>query len=347
MNFNEETMYQAFLQGDSSMDGAFFVAVKTTGIFCRPTCKARKPLRKNIEFYESAHLAMIHGFRPCKVCVPLAPQPSTPDGISHLIRAISSNPEVKITDQILREKKLEPNRVRRWFKQHHGITFHAYQRMVRINTAFKKIKSGESVTQTAFDAGYESLSGFNDSFKAIFGVAPSNSKHKNIIDLTRIETPLGIMIAGASTDGICLLEFSDRRMLETEFRILGTRLNATLLQGENDHFATLRIQLQEYFAGKRKEFSVPLVLVGSPFQEKVWRALLAIPFGETRSYQAQANAIQNPTAVRAVANANGMNKISIIVPCHRVIGSNGKLIGYGGGLWRKEWLLAHEGKFSG
>lgn len=213
---------------------------------------------------------------------------------------------------------------------------------MRINTAFKKIKNGELVTQTAFDAGYESLSGYNDSFKAIFGTTPTRSKNKIIVDLTRIETPIGAMIAGATPDGICLLEFSDRRMLETEYEILRTRLNAALLQGENDHFAELRIQLQEYFTGQRQAFSVPLLLTGTPFQEKVWWALLQIPFGQTRSYRAQARTIQNPAAVRAVANANGMNKISIIVPCHRVIGSNGSLTGYGGGLWRKEWLLAHE-----
>lgn len=119
-------MYQAFLQGDSSLGGAFFIAVKTTGIFCRPTCQARKPLRKNIEFFESAKAAMLHGFRPCKLCYPLAQQNRTPDDISLLIKAISTHPEVRITDQAHRQKMLEPSRIRRWFLKHHGMTFHAY-----------------------------------------------------------------------------------------------------------------------------------------------------------------------------------------------------------------------------
>lgn len=345
MNFNEETMYQAFLARDSSFDGAFFIAVKTTGIFCRPTCTARKPKRKNIEFFDTAKTAMIHGYRPCKVCYPLVSRSDTPEEFSALIKSISTHPEIRITDHVLRERNLSPSRIRRWFIKYHGMTFHAYQRMVRINTAFKKIKEGQSVTRAAFDSGYESLSGFNDSFKNVLGTAPSKSQEKNVIDLMRIETPIGTMLAGATADGICLLEFTDRRMLETEFKILRTRLNATLLQGENEHFGQLRTQLAEYFAGERQEFTMPLVFTGTPFQESVWHALLAIPSGQTRSYQEQAIYLNRPKSVRAVANANGMNKISILIPCHRVIGSDGSLTGYGGGLWRKQWLLAHEAKY--
>ena len=168
-----------------------------------------------------------------------------------------------------------------------------------------------------------------------------------MIKITNIETPLGEMIAGATDEGICLLEFSDRRMLPTEYKDLIRLLKTTIEDGENKHLKTLRKQLKEYFDGKRKEFDLPLVTPGTEFQQAVWRELQNIQFGSTRSYHDQSVALNRPDSVRAVANANGMNRISIIIPCHRVIGSDGHLTGYGGGLKRKKWLLDHEKKYSG
>ena len=200
-------------------------------------------------------------------------------------------------------------------------------------------QNGEPVTSVAFDTGYESLSGFTDSFKSIFGVSPSNSKDKQIINITRLETPLGTMFACAAEQGICLLEFTDRKMLETELKSLAKQLNANIIQGANKHFDLLRRQLDEYFEGKRKEFTIQLFTPGTEFQQSVWKVLQTIPYGSTYSYKQQAIALKKPDAFRAVANANGMNRISIIIPCHRVIGEDGNLIGYGGGLLRKKWLL--------
>ena len=340
--FNESVMYKALLEKDSSFEGIFFVGVKTTGIFCRPTCRARKPKKENVEFFEKAKEALAHGYRPCKICKPLEKPGNTPVYIQELLDELSKDPSLKLKEQDLRNREIEPNTIRRWFLKHHGITFHAYQRMLRINTAFKKIKKGESVTTTAFDAGFESLSGFNDSFKSVFGVSPSGSREKHILDLTRIETPLGPMIACANDKGICLLEFTDRKMLESEFKDLANRFNATITPGENSHFQLLKNQLSEYFQGVRREFNLPLVTPGSEFQQSVWKQLQTIPYATTRSYKEQAEAIGKPAAVRAVANANGMNRIAIVIPCHRVIGSDGKLTGYGGGLWRKKYLLDFE-----
>ncbi len=147
------------------------------------------------------------------------------------------------------------------------------------------------------------------------------------------------MFACASSQGLCLLEFTDRRMLETEFKDLRKRLNAVILPGENPHLKETETQIKEYFQGKRKSFSVALHTPGTDFQQSVWKVLQNIPYGETRSYLEQATALGNPKAVRAVASANGHNRIAIIIPCHRVIGSDGKLVGYGGGLHRKKWLL--------
>jgi AraC family transcriptional regulator of adaptative response/methylated-DNA-[protein]-cysteine methyltransferase len=214
--------------------------------------------------------------------------------------------------------------------------------MYKINSAFKKIKNGESVTAAAFDSGYESLSGFNDSFKSVFGASPVNSKEKNLVNITRIETPLGTMLAGADENGICLLEFTDRKMLAEGLKKLSKHLNANLLPGENKWFEILKQQLGEYFEGKRKTFSIPISSPGTDFQQSVWKVLQTIPYGSTYSYKQQAVALMKPESVRAVANANGLNRIAIIIPCHRVIGEDGNLAGYGGGVWRKKWLLDFE-----
>ncbi|TGE24511.1 bifunctional transcriptional activator/DNA repair protein Ada [Hymenobacter aquaticus] len=334
--------YRALVAKDATYEGRFIAAVKTTGIFCRPTCPARKPKPQNVEFFATPKEALLRGYRPCKVCTPLAARDATPPFIQELLELLARQPTVKITDADLRQRGLEPATVRRWFRRQHGITFQAYQRLNRINLAFKKLQSGETVTATAFDSGYESLSGFQDSFKAVFGVAPTRGRQQQVINLTRLETPLGTMLACATEQGICLLEFTDRRMLETELRDLARRLGATIVQSDNPHFAQLRQELAEYFAGRRQAFSVPLHMPGTAFQQAVWQELGRIAYGTTRSYGQQALAVGRPTAVRAVAAANGLNRLAILVPCHRVIGADGQLTGYAGGLWRKKWLLELE-----
>jgi AraC family transcriptional regulator of adaptative response/methylated-DNA-[protein]-cysteine methyltransferase len=334
-----QIMYKALVDKDVSYEGTFIAAVKTTGIFCRPTCTARKPKKENVEFYSTTKEAILKGYRPCKVCNPLEKLGETPNYIKNILKELNDNPSLKFKDWDLTQQGVEPSKIRRWFLKNHGITFQAYQRMYRINSAFKKIQNGEPVTSVAFDTGYESLSGFTDSFKSIFGVSPSNSKDKQIINITRLETPLGTMFACAAEQGICLLEFTDRKMLETELKSLAKQLNANIIQGANKHFDLLRRQLDEYFEGKRKEFTIQLFTPGTEFQQSVWKVLQTIPYGSTYSYKQQAIALKKPDAFRAVANANGMNRISIIIPCHRVIGEDGNLIGYGGGLWRKRWLL--------
>ena len=342
MNLSFEQMYQASYEKNSDFEGVFWMAVKTTGIFCRPTCTARKPKPENVEFFDNTKDAIQKGYRPCKVCKPLENPDETPLDIRKLLIELSENPGLKLKDVDLVERGLQPITVKRWFLKYHGMTFHAFQRTFKINSAFKKLQQGENVLDVALDNGYESLSGFNDSFKNVFGVSPKNSKMEKIVDLKRIETPLGTMIACANENGICMLEFSDRKALPTELKEISKHFDANIVQGENPHFKTLEKELEEYFEGKLKDFTVPLAPVGTDFQKKVWKILRTIPYGTTRTYQQQADILGNPEAVRAVANANGLNKISIIIPCHRVIGSNGTLTGYGGGIWRKQKLLELE-----
>lgn len=336
------TMYRALVNKDSQFEGIFFAAIKTTGIFCRPTCTARKPKPENVEYFISSKAAIAHGYRACKICLPLTLQGDTPEWLEKLMEEIEQNPAIRLKNYDLEQRGLNPARVSRWFRKHHGMTFHAYQRMNRINNAFGRIRHGERVTEAAFDQGYESLSGFTETFKNTTGFAPVESRRKQLITVTRLLTPLGPMLAGTTEAGICLLEFTDRRMLETQITRLKKQLKAEMVPGNHPHFNILDLQLKEYFGGRRKVFDIPLVFPGTDFQKKVWTVLQSIPAGETRTYRQQAEAIGNPAAVRAVAKANGDNRISILIPCHRVIGSDGKLTGYGGGLWRKEWLLAHE-----
>ncbi|WP_311195388.1 methylated-DNA--[protein]-cysteine S-methyltransferase [Kaistella sp. 97-N-M2] len=342
MELSNELMYEASLTKNVDFEGVFWMGVKTTGIFCRPTCTARKPKPENVEFFQNTKAAILKGYRPCKVCRPLENINGTPEYIQQILKELREDPSLKFKDFDLVQREIEPATIRRWFQKNHGMTFHAFQRMFRLNTAFKKIQQGENIMETAYDSGFESLSGFNESFKTIFGVSPKNSKSYKIIDLKRIETPVGTMYAAAIEEGICMLEFTDRKMLETEFKDLAKSLNATIVLGENPHFQTLEKELSEYFIGERTRFSVPLSPVGTAFQKSVWKALMEIPYGETWTYRKQSEFLGDAKKVRAVANANGMNKISIIIPCHRVIGSNGTLTGYGGGIWRKQKLLELE-----
>ena len=333
--------YNAVCNRDTSYEGIFITAVKTTGIFCRPGCTARTPKSENVIFYNNINEAILNGYRPCKVCRPMESANETPNYIINILKELNENSFLKIKDYDLRIRGIEPNTIRRWFKKHYNMTFQAYQRMLRINTAFNKISNGESITNTAFDLGFESLSGFNSSYQTIVGKSPTKI-NKTIINIIRFTTPLGPMFGCATTRGVCLFEFTNRRMLETEFKDLTKRLNAVILPGENNHLKQLKNEISEYYKGKRKKFTVALDTPGSDFQKSVWDILQTIPYGDTWSYQQQAVQLNNPKAVRAVANANGHNRIAIIIPCHRVIGKDGNLTGYGGGLERKKWLLDFE-----
>jgi AraC family transcriptional regulator of adaptative response/methylated-DNA-[protein]-cysteine methyltransferase len=335
-------MDRAFRNRDGSYDGIFYIGVRTTGVFCRPSCPARKPLPENVEFFATTKDALFSGYRPCKRCEPLNAAGELPEWASTLIERIESDPETRIKDADLRASGLEPATVRRFFLARFGMTFHAYCRARRLGRAFDEIKSGERLDNVILGHGYESHSGFRDAFFKRFGKPPGKTRDEDCVRIAWIETPLGPMIAGATSKGICLLEFTDRRMLEAQLDTLGRRFRLAIVPGENAFTEQLRRELGEYFAGGLKRFTVPLEFPGTEFQMSVWKELLKIPFGETRSYEDIARAVGRPGATRAVGTANGMNRIGIVVPCHRVVNKSGELGGYGGGLWRKKRLLALE-----
>lgn len=195
---------------------------------------------------------------------------------------------------------------------------------------------------SALDVGYDSLSGFGYTFKKLTGNALMHSTPPDPILLHRFPSPLGPMFVCASEQGVCLLEFAVSQRNEREFAELQRLLHTRIVAGENAHTRQAEAEIGEYFAGTRQQFGVALHLPGTAFQQQVWAALQQIPYGDTASYQQQAERLGNPAAIRAVAGANGANRVSIIVPCHRVIGKDGSLTGYGGGLQRKAWLLQHE-----
>jgi AraC family transcriptional regulator of adaptative response/methylated-DNA-[protein]-cysteine methyltransferase len=332
-------MHRAFLHGDASYDGVFLTGVRTTGIFCRPSCTARKPRPENVEFFATAREAAFSGYRPCKRCRPLDVDGRPPAWVARLLARLDSDPSQRIRAADLRASGVDPARVRRYFLRHYGMTFQAYCRARRLADAFRLIKEGTAVNQVASQAGFDSESGFRTAFARAFGASPTEAAARDAIALDWLPSPLGPLVVGANSAGICLVEFTDRRMLETQLEILKRRLKAPLLPGRNAWIDALRVQLGEYFSGQRRTFELPLVLRGTTFQEQVWAALLEIPYGTTWSYRELARRVGNPGATRAVGTANGMNRIAILVPCHRVVNADGRMGGYGGGLWRKQYLL--------
>ncbi len=334
-----QEMHRAVDRRDASYDGIFFVAVRTTGIFCRPSCRSRPALRKNREFFATAREAIFSGYRPCKRCRPMHTDGRPPEWVEALIKEVEANPAARIKEGRLRARKVDPARLRRFFLKQYGMTFQAYCRGRRMSKAIDQIRGGVGLDEVALGNGYDSHSGFREAFARTFGKPPGRSRDADCIVTSWLESPLGPLVMGATNKGVCLLEFSDRRMLETQFTTLRNRFECAIVPGNHEHLEQLEEELARYLAGKLTEFQVPLIYPGTPFQQKVWSGLLQIPYGETCSYEDLARAVGSPNAQRAVGTANGMNRIAIVIPCHRVVNKDGQLGGYGGGLWRKKFLL--------
>ena len=334
--------YQALLARDSDFDGVFYVGVRTTGVFCRPTCPARKPNRENCEFFPNARAALHAAYRPCKRCRPLSHPDSTPETVTRLVELIEARPEHRWREQDFRVLGIDTGTARRQFRRRFGMTFLEYARARRMGLALESIRNGGTVMDAQLDSGFESGSGFRDAFNRIIGRPPS-SPDQDVLTADWLDTPLGPMLAIASEEKLVLLEFVERRGLETELKRLRGRY--AILPGSNAILTGIAQELDQYFAGERRHFDTPLEMMGTDFQKSVWRELQLIPYGEAISYLELARRVGRPTAYRAVAQANGANQLAVIIPCHRVINAGGKIGGYGGGVPRKEWLLELEGSW--
>jgi AraC family transcriptional regulator of adaptative response/methylated-DNA-[protein]-cysteine methyltransferase len=338
----KQEYYKALLAKSSLYDGIFYVGVKTTGVFCHPTCPARKPKFENCEFYRTAEEALLASFRPCKRCKPLSHPQRVSPLIEKLITAVEANPEKRWKDKDFEAFSIDVSTARRQFKKRFGMTFVQYARSRRMGLAMKNIRCGDSIIESQLASGYESSSGFRCTFSRIMGLPPIKSKALQELNASWLDTPLGPMLAIANEKALYLLEFVDRRGLEREIERLRTRTKSAIIPGKTPIIESIERELNAYFQGSLTHFKTPLFLLGSPFQKTVWQELIKIPSGQTCSYADIARNIAMPKAFRAVANANGANQLAIVIPCHRVINTNGDIGGYGGGITRKTWLLNHE-----
>jgi len=333
-------MAKAFYEQNADYDGLFFVGVKTTGIFCRPSCSARRPKPENVSYFQDASSAAQAGFRACKRCHPLHADGTTPTWVQLLLNALDQSADGRLPDTVMRELGVDPARARRYFRQHHGMTFQSWARNRRLTEARESLRGGEQASKAI--RGYSSESGFRSAFDRAFGHAPGASTKQASIVTAQIESPVGPLLAGVTDDGVCLLEFVMQRRHIHQQETICKWLHCNAVPGDHKWLKVLRKQLAEYFAGKRQQFELPLIYPGTAFQQNVWRQLQTIPYGETVSYQELASRVGDKNASRAVGTANGCNRLAIIIPCHRVVNKSGQLGGYGGGLHRKSWLLKLE-----
>ncbi len=342
---DDDRLYQALLARDESFEGRAFVGVTSTGIFCRLSCPARKPKRENCRFFASVGECIEAGFRACRRCHPLAPMAAAEPVIANLLAALEEKPAHRWREKDITARGLDLSTVRRAFQRHFGMTFLEMARQRRLRAGFTTLTQGGSVTWAQLDSGYESPSAFRAAFARILGQAPGSFAKDALLRMDWIDTPLGPMVAVCDHSALHLLEFVDRRALPNELRKLRDRAKGNLGFGRFPATEQVEQELGSFFAGDCATFQVPLALHGSAFAREVWSALRAIPPGETKSYSELAQALGRPGSVRAVARANGANQIAILVPCHRVLGADGSLTGYGGGLWRKQRLIELEQEF--
>ncbi|SNT72877.1 bifunctional transcriptional activator/DNA repair enzyme AdaA [Paracoccus seriniphilus] len=336
-----DTLYAALVSRDPSYEGRALVGVTTTGIFCRLTCPARKPRPENCRWFADAAAAQAAGFRPCRRCHPVA-EAGASGLVADLTARLQADPARRWSEADQVELGLDPSTVRRAFQRHFGQSFLQMARTTRLRNAVNSLKKGEKMIDAQLEAGFESASGFRAAFSRLFGHAPHQLRDGADLRADWIDTPLGGMIAITDEGTLHLLEFTDRKALPEGLRKLSAMVGGRIGLGRNAVTDLVEQELRAYFKGTGPLFSVPVTLHGTDFQRQVWQQLRRIPAGQTLSYKQLAQRIGKPNAVRAVARSNATNRIALVVPCHRVIGADGSMTGYAGGLWRKQRLIEAE-----
>ena len=270
--------YQALVERDSSYEGIFFAGIKSTRIFCRPTCPAKKPKRNSCEFFESARDALLAGYRPCKRCRPMELPNHESALVKKLVNAVEASPEKRWRDADFRSLGVDASTVRRQFKKRFGMTFVGYARARRMGLAFDAIRNGKRMIDAQVGVGYESRSGFRDAFSKIMGTLPDRGK-QHILTADWIDSPLGAMLAIADEEALLLLEFVDRRGLEREVEQLRQQQNGAIVPGRTSPIDAIDRELKAYFAGTLQIFQTPIRMIGSDFRLAVWNELRSIEYG--------------------------------------------------------------------
>ncbi len=343
---SDDTLYKALLARDSSWDGRAWVGVSSTGVFCRLTCPARKPKRENCSFFDSIGGAIEAGYRACKRCHPLAPAAEGEPVVKALLIALEADPARRWQEGDITELGFDLSTVRRAFKRHFGMTFLEMARLARLRAGAAELVNGGRVIEAQLEAGYSSASAFREAFGGWMGLPPGAFQANALLRADWIETPMGAMVAVSSKDALHLLEFTERRALPAELNALRKDAKGSLGFGRFAPTDQIEREMSAFMSGQSSHFATRLRPLGTAFTQEVWRALRLIPAGETRSYSQLARDMGRPAATRAVARANGANPIAIAIPCHRVLGADGSLTGYGGGLWRKQKLIELERGFA-
>ncbi|HWE45509.1 MAG TPA: bifunctional DNA-binding transcriptional regulator/O6-methylguanine-DNA methyltransferase Ada [Caulobacteraceae bacterium] len=342
---SEDARYAAFVRRDKTMRSRGVMAVKTTGVYCRAGCPARMPKRENVQFFTTSEEARAAGFRACKRCKP--DEAASPNAalVARACRAIEEAETAPNLDALADQSGLSPFHFHRVFKAETGVTPGQYAAQVRDQRAKAALKSGASVTEAVYDAGYGSSSRFYDGADTRFGMRPRAYRDKGRgeeIRLALAESTLGWVLVAVTARGICAVEIGDdpQAMIAA---FTDSFHNAHKVEGDKK---LERLVKQVVTAIDRPGASLkdlPLDIRGTAFQQRVWNVLRQIPSGETWTYAQVAQAAGAPKAVRAVGMACGSNPVSIVIPCHRVVGSNKKLTGYRWGVERKRELLKREG----
>ncbi|MDB4989173.1 MAG: regulatory protein / Methylated-DNA--protein-cysteine methyltransferase [Myxococcaceae bacterium] len=342
---SDDARYEAVRQRDRRAEGRFFYAVASTGVYCRPGCPSRLPVRKNVSFHSSCDDAEQAGFRACKRC---RPRELRPDAALHALLAsmraqLESESEHKTLAALAERAGMSPFYLQRLFKQHVGMTPRAYAAAHRLQRVERELRQGSSVTSALYEAGYSSSSRFYEAESGALGVSPAALRRGSPgLALRALVVPcsLGLVLVASTARGVCAITFGESR--ERMLDDLQQRFARAVIGESDDALASLTRQVVGMIDQARFSQDLPLDLIGTAFQQKVWRALRAIPRGETRSYGELAAQIGTPSAVRAVGTACGLNPVAALVPCHRVLRGDGKLGGYRWGLERKRQLLERE-----